>query len=132
MKFYIATRYSTDTLRKKAIALKKELEHNGHEMTYDWTSAPQLQPYAQHEAEAKKFAEIDVNAAMNADFFILLPCPNGTGMYVEYGAAIAHSIQYGGPKIFILGENKDCSMFNYHPSAHWVDSLEEILAFLEK
>lgn len=132
MKFYIATRYSTVRLRNKTITLRDELEKHGHEMTFDWTNTPSLRPYEENEVDAAKYAEIDIQAAVDADIFILLPCPDGTGMYVEYGAAIASHLLRGTPRIFILGDNKNCSMFNYHPAAEWVDSLEEILTLLDQ
>ncbi len=132
MKFYLATRFSDEPLRQKALALKAEFEAAGHTMTFDWMNGEDVKPYDADPTKTAHTAERAFNGAIEADFFVLLPHPEGTGMYVEYGAAVATYLKTGSPKIFILGDQKDCAMFNYHPAAIWVDSIEEILDSLEK
>ena len=127
MKFYIATRFSDEKFLNIALEIKKELEDKGHQITFNWMSGEDIKPYGINPEKTQKLAQMSLDGAVEADFFILIPEPNGTGMYVEFGAAIAQFEQTGKPKIFLLGEHKDCVLFNYHPAVVWKNTLEEII-----
>tara|TARA_B100000745_G_scaffold271879_1_gene199506 strand:- start:2312 stop:2701 length:390 start_codon:yes stop_codon:yes gene_type:complete len=126
MKFYIATRYSNEALRQKAIELKEKLEKQGHSKTLDWMSAPNLRPYAENSTDCTEVSKKLLEAVNEADVFVLIPDKNGTGMYVEYGAALQRLISSGSPQIYIVGEQKDCSIFNFHPAVRWIDDINNI------
>lgn len=107
--------------------MKQELESHGHEMTFDWMNGEDVRPYQDNQEMASKTAKMALDGAKEAELFILIAEPAGTGMYVEFGAAIAEQERTGIPKIFVLGDEKYCSMFNFHPAVTFADSLEEIL-----
>ena len=127
MKFYIATRFSNDTYRNQAIKLKETLEAAGHQMTFDWMNGDDLKPYTENATQTGRVAVEALDGARLADFFVLIAEPHGTGMYVEFGAALAACAERGTPKIFVLGDEKYCSMFNFHPHAQFVENVSEIL-----
>lgn len=110
-----------------ALDIKAKLEKQGHEMTFDWTNGTDIKPYNQNVAETQKLSDLALNGAIDADVFILIPEPGGTGMYVEYGAALAQFKMTQKPKIFLLGPHKEEVIFNFHPYAVWKETLEEIL-----
>ena len=130
MKFYIATRFSNELLKNKAIAIKNELEKLGHNMTFNWMSYPSLKPYDQNLVEASKIAKLDLEGVIDADFLILLPDSNGTGLYVEFGVAIAQCLMTKSPKIYLLSDSRKMLLFNYHPAVIWKKTLEEIISDL--
>jgi len=123
MKFYIATRVLNEHNRNLAIKLKAFLEKAGHSNTFDWMNYKEdIKPYLKNVEKASVFAKRDIDAVIEADFFIIIADPDGRGMYVELGAAIASR-----KKIFIIGEPKDSSVFNFYPGIKWVSDKEEIL-----
>lgn len=132
MKFYIATRYSDETYRQLAVEMKESLESQGHQMTFDWMNGENVKPYDENPALCNAIAKKALDGATEADFFICIAEPQGTGMYVEFGAAINSYEKTGSPKIFVMGEHKNCSLFSFHPAVQHINTLEEILAFLEK
>ena len=131
VKFYIATRYSNEKYRQLALQLKAELESHGHQMTFDWMNGENVKPYNDNPEKTTVVAKKALDGAKNADFFILIPEENGTGMYVEFGAAIAEFERTGAPKMFVMGEDKFSVLFNFHPACTFVDSLDEVLELLE-
>lgn len=96
-------------------------------MTFDWMNGPTLKPYLKNIEITREASEMALNGALAADVFILIPEPGGTGMYVEFGAALAKSLSKQGPKIYLLGPHKDYVLFNFHPSVVWKENVDEIL-----
>ncbi|MBI4895711.1 MAG: hypothetical protein HY831_04425, partial [Candidatus Aenigmarchaeota archaeon] len=82
-------------------------------------------PYKNSPDLAKQYAIDDTNGVLNCDVFILLTDPVGTGMYVEFGLALALSIRNKTPKIFVVGNHDNCS-FYYHPNVNIRSSMEEV------
>jgi len=128
MNFYIATRFSNEDFRQQALEIKDKLEAAGHKMTFDWMNGKTLKPYSENVEITREASQMALNGALEADLFILIPEPGGTGMYVEFGAALAKSLTDKNLRIYLLGPYKDYVLFNYHPSVVWKDSIEEILA----
>lgn len=128
MKIYIATRFN----RKKEVQqLAELLKDNGHQIIADWTKHPPIKPYQKNQSLSEKFSILAINGIKKSDIFILLSDQSGTGMYVELGAAITNYLQSGKPKIFVVGDYNDRSMFFYHPSVNRLSSIQELIKKLE-
>jgi len=123
MKFYIASRFG---LKEEVRVLYKTLEDKGHEIIADWTQHKTVKPYAENKELSRDYAIEDIKGTMNCDVFILISDEAGTGIYTELGAAIANNIKFGAPKIYVVGEHIDRSIFYYHPSVKQMSTTEEV------
>ena len=128
MKFYIAGRYSDEPSRLLIQDMTATLTKLGHECTFNWTQRADCKPYENNVELTRQSATFDANAVLECKLFIMVSHPEGTGMYVEYGIALAENLRTGMPKMYLTGDHKNCSLFNYHPNVLWRDSLEEIIA----
>lgn len=127
MKFYIAGRTSRISEIKSMVTKLKDL---GHEVTHDWTemeNADLPRPYNEHLELVRDFALKDIDGAKEADVFVILGDQSGTGMYVEFGAALAM-----GAKIYAVGEYNDITVFHFHPSVVRVATFEDVLNDLNR
>ncbi len=131
MKFYVAGRFSHEPSRLLIQEMIATLTQLGHECTFNWTTGPSCKPYEDNTALTQEMTVKAVNAVLDADLFIMVSHPEGTGMYVEYGIALGKQQKSGVPKMYLTGEYKNCSMFNYHPNVIWKNSLDEILKDLK-
>jgi hypothetical protein len=123
MKFYIAARWDK---RGKVKELYKSLEEKGHEITTDWTEHESIKPYDVNADKSRQHSLEDINGVITSDVFIIISSEAGTGMYAELGAAIAQNLSTGKPRIYVVGEHPDRSMFYYHPSAEIRNTVEEV------
>lgn len=123
MKFYIASRYSK---REYVNNIREMLNKKGHSMTFDWTKSDSFRPYGQNQENSKEVANKSLDGIKNSDIFILLTDEGGTDMYVELGIALVNFINKGNPKIYVLGEHLEKSIFYFHPSVNLIKSIEEI------
>ncbi len=90
----------------------KELNKRDHKMTFDWTKADYFdRPYTKHLADAAQLATTEIEAIAEAEFFIIVGDPGGTGMYVEMGAALANNVP-----IYAIGHHSDETIFHFHSS----------------
>ena len=105
----------------------RQMTELGHVCTFDWTTCPDIKPYENNSKLSALIATKAALAVQQADVFIIISHKEGTGMYVEYGIALAENLRTGVPKLYLLGQDKSCSIFNYHPNIIWKDTLEEIL-----
>jgi hypothetical protein len=127
MKFYIAAYVGE---KKRVTGIYKLLKKNGHQVTVEWTRG---KPIAIKNRDRKpqkiqKIAVRDIGGVFQCDVFVLLSEPvAGRAKYVELGAAIAHNLIKGRPKIYILGKKTNQSVFYYHPAVKRVTSFDEIL-----
>jgi len=123
MKFYIATRFER---REEVKQIIEKLAKKGHSASLDWTEHKPTKPYAQNKDLAKEYAIDDIKGVRNCDVFVLLTDEAGAGMYVELGAAMASNLEFGKPKIFVVGRH-DSSNFFYHPVVKRKETIEEVL-----
>ena len=124
MKFYIATRFG----RKKEVReIHITLLDKGHKFLSTWVEEGQIKPYNKHLVRARKRAIESINAAKDCDVFVLLSDKEGTGMYVELGIAIMSSLLKGRPKIYIIGNYPNRSMFFFHPIVKRRKNIEDVL-----
>ncbi len=123
MKFYIASRFARIPDVRK---ITETIEGMGHDVSFDWTQHKSLVPYKNNSVLAKEYAIVDVKGVLDCDVFILLTDIAGTGMYVEFGIALALNIKTGSPKIFVVGNHDNCS-FYYHPNVVLKNTVEEVL-----
>jgi hypothetical protein len=132
MKFYIAGRFSHEPSRLLIEEMIAALTELGHECTFNWTIGPTCKPYVDNVALNQKNVLKATKGALESELFIMVSHPEGTGMYVEYGLALAEHLRTGVPKMYLIGDYQNCSMFNYHPNVTWKNSLDEILEDLKK
>jgi hypothetical protein len=70
----------------------------------------------------------DLEGIRSADVFVLLASVgDGRAKYAELGAAIMSAVQNGRPRIYVLGDNPDHSVFFFHPTVVRVNSMEDML-----
>ena len=62
-----------------------------------------------------------LKAIKNCDVFILLTDRAGTGMYVEFGYALAHG------KKFLLWVSTLINQYFFHPKVRIINSIEDII-----
>ncbi len=129
MKIYIAARFGK---KQEVRNLYELLKERGHEITLDWTTHEFIKPFEDNQEIAEKYSVEDIEGVRNSDVFILLTDEAGTGMYVELGAAIFSNIEFGKPKIYVIGEYTSRSMFYFHPSVNRRKSIEEVLEEIER
>ena len=127
MKFYIAAYIRQ---KKRVRAIFSVLRKAGHEITVDWTNG-RVTSIPDRDKDPKRIREIavrDMNGVRNCDVFIILSTPvNGRAKYVELGAAISSFLDKGRPRVYVLGEKINQSVFYYHPAVKRVRSLAEII-----
>jgi len=127
MKFYVAA-YIREKKRVREII--RQIQKQGHKITVDWTSG-RVTSIPNRDKDQKRIREIavrDMKGVLNCDVFIILSTPvDGRAKYVELGAAISSFLEKGRPRIYVLGEKTDQSVFYYHPAVKRVRSLEDII-----
>jgi len=129
MKIYIASRFHKKEEVKK---LYKLFRDKGHKISSDWTLHKRIKPYKENQEMASKYAIEDVEGVKDSDIFIMISDNTGTGLYTELGVAIASCVEFGKPKIYIIGDYKDRFMFHFHPSINLKNNIEEVLKEIDK
>jgi len=124
MKAYIAARFNQ---KDQTLDIARKLKDRGYDFISDWTSHKSIKPYEQNSEMAQQYAIEDVDGTRNTDLFILISDEAGTGMYVELGAAIASNLMSGKPKIYVIGNQLDRSMFYFHPTVNRRNTIEDVL-----
>jgi hypothetical protein len=127
MKFYIAA-YVRE--KKRVADIYKQLKENGHRVTVEWTKGKPItiKNRDRKRQEIQKIAVRDIGGVLQSDVFVLLSEPvAGRAKYVELGAAIAHNLIKGRPKIYVLGKKTNQSVFYYHPAVKRITSFDEVL-----
>lgn len=97
------------------------IESRGHEITADWTKHKPLESYPDNAQISMEYAAEDLKGVRNCDAFIMVSDPEGTGIYIELGAAIAL-----GKKVFMIGPHTSHSVFFLLPQIKIVENLEEV------
>jgi hypothetical protein len=126
MKFFVTGRSSN---YERVIEAFDQIEAAGHEVTLRWTDLPMIKPYIKNPLEASKFAQQQIQAIIDTDVYILFAHTDGTGVFTEFGAALALLQKEGKPRVFAIGndEVRGAAMFHYHPQIEWRDSVAKIL-----
>jgi hypothetical protein len=128
MKFYIASRVKNKKLvgRIHKIILKK-----GHKFSSSWIEEKDIIPYEKNTKAASKRSQQCIKDSSSCDVFILISDISGAGMYTELGAALLHSTSSKKPKIYVIGEYINRSMFFFHPSIKRLETIEEVFEDLD-
>lgn len=109
------------------------VESAGHSVIHDWTRGPEatLTNYSSVPRVAAAIAEQDLSAALQADAVLLvLGATPGTGMFIEFGAALADAERRSGKHVAVIGDHPDQSVFYFHPAVRRCQSVGEWLASL--
>lgn len=89
MKCYIAARTAQEELVRE---MYKKIRQQGHEISYDWTHTTAImRPYAKHEDSVRAFAEEEIRGILDADIFIILSDPQGTGCILKWGQQLRNA-----------------------------------------
>lgn len=109
-------------------AIQASVQDRGHTITHDWTQEDlgSRTGLAAH-SYLRECAKADVEGVINADVIILLNNPNGFGLMVELGVAIAKNI----PVIVVAPELRDTPFFHL-PLVIAVDTPSEALKILDR
>lgn len=130
MKIFVAARFGQ---KEEVRALYEELGKRGHKITLDWTKHKPIKPYIDNQELSARYSNEDITGVFDCDIFILLADEAGTGMHIEFGAALITSIICGGePRIYVVGENNARSMFYFHPSIKRVENIEKLLKEIDE
>lgn len=128
MKFYIASRVKNKKLVKN---IHKKLTDCGHKVLSNWVDIKDIIPYEANVDASKRFAAKCIKNSSNCDVFVLVSDETGAGMYTELGAALLANIIYNKPKIYIIGDYLNRSMFFFHPKVRKFKSIDEVLEDLK-
>lgn len=129
MKFYIASRTKH---RKLVEEIRKQVVHKGHEFMSTWVDEGEIIPYEKNISASSKRAEQCVRDSSDCDVFVLISDDSGSGMYTEFGVVLLSNINSGKPKIYVIGDYINRSVFFFHPSVKRVSSIERIFKDIEK
>jgi len=116
-------------------SIYKMLQAYGHTISKDWTNHKSTSPKeSESDRElAEQYAKEDIQGVTEADVFILLTSETqGTGRYVELGAAIQSNLVSGRPQIYIINQKSKDPMFFYHPCVILKSSIEEVIEEIKK
>jgi len=127
MKFFVTGR-STSYERVKQTF--NTIEQAGQQVTLRWTDLPMIKPYNVNAHKAAEYSLQQIKGIEESDVFVIYAHTDGTGVFTEFGAALALSQFRGTPKIYAIGDDavKSAAMFHYHPLVIWKDSIEDILS----
>ena len=127
MRFYVAAFIGE---KERVRQIQHELRTLGHEISEDWTLYDGI-PIGERDRLPDKVGEIairDMRGVRNCEVFLLLSDPpDGRAKYVELGAAILSAIEHGRPRIYVLGEATNHSVFFYHPVVRRALTLQDVL-----
>src|SRR3989338_3621718 len=115
MKFYISAMVA---LAEEVREMYSILEERGHEIAFKWTEFENPKSYGENQDISARLSDQCIKGAVSSDVFILCSDDAGTGMYVEFGAAILAHLNDKKPLIYVIGDHHSRSMFNFHPSVH--------------
>ncbi len=129
MKFYISARTKEIKIVKD---IQRLLKNSGHDIILDWTTSNNLKPYRDNRQLSKEMAAQQIKAVLKSEVYLLISDLEGTGIHTELGSAIASNIFTGKPKIYVIGEHNDNSLFFFHPAVNRARSIADVLFNLEK
>jgi len=126
MKIFVTGRSSN---YERVIEAFDQIEAMGNEVAFRWTDLPMIKPYSENQEQAGKNAQNQIGGIIASDVFILFAHHDGTGVFAEFGAALALAELHGKPTIYAIGDEatKAAAMFHYHPLIKWHSSLEDVL-----
>lgn len=109
------------------------IEVLGHEVAFRWTDLPMIKPYLENQEQAGEYAVNQIGGIIESDVFILFAHKDGTGVFTEFGAALALDQLHGKPAIYAIGDEtvQAAAMFHYHPLIRWRTNLGEVLVELQ-
>lgn len=130
MKFFVTGRSTNYERVKQTFDLIEQL---GHAVILRWTDFPLIKPYNENITKAAEFSVQQINGIEKTDIFIIFAHNDGTGVFTEFGAALALAQLRGAPKIYAIGDDvvKSAAMFHYHPLVLWKGSIEEVFADID-
>ena len=126
MKAYVAAKFER---KAETLEAYEKLRKDGHTITADWTKHRAISPYEQNHETALEYTKEDAEGVMDCDVFIALGGSESlsTGVCAELGIAIAMNSMRGKPKIYLVGNLKEKTMFCHHPAVIVKKSIEEVL-----
>jgi hypothetical protein len=123
MKFYIAARTKH---RKLVEEIHNQIVSKRHDFMSTWVDEGEIIPYEKNISASSKRAEQCVKDSSDCDVFVLISDESGCGMYTEFGYALLSNVKSGKPKIYVVGDYLNRSVFFFHPSVKRVSRIEEV------
>jgi len=124
MKIYVAGKFEE---KEVVLDIYKRIEELGHEVSYNWTTHEDYEPYEENQETAAQYATNELEAIVQSDVLIYLAHERGTTLPMEFGAALAMAKIKGAPKIYVVGTWNTKSPWFFNPLVQRVDSVEEAL-----
>lgn len=124
--FYLAGRL--DTGEGQIGEFADELETRGHEVVEKWWEQGRLpKPYLDHPDTSSRAAKAMIDAAYSSDVFVLFPTNDILGAAVEFGAAIASTLNKPTKKVIVVDPYEvRQSVFYAHPAVIAVTGLSQV------
>lgn len=141
LKVYVAGRISRQAEVQTICAILKDA---GLSIIRDWTwtntikneqeaASFRKQAYSELNPKYHEEADSDLNAVLDADIFVILTDEQGSGMYVEMGAAFAGQKLTNKPqRLYAIGPHFDRMVFYQHHNIHRVNTIHEVIEDLKK
>ena len=134
MKFYFSAKWQ---LHETISQLQNCVVSQGHEIAADWTSRAYPRDYDKF-GKSSGFANEELEAILESDFFVHISDLGGKGKYVDLGIALAGNKINSKPKVFVIGNPANESQFYFHKGVNriittdYFSVLEEILDKIQK
>ena len=90
MKFFVTGRSNN---YERVIEAFDYIESKDHEVTLRWTDLPMIKPYAENHEKAAEYATQQIEGIIETDVYILFAHEDGTGVFTEFGAALALAVK---------------------------------------
>jgi nucleoside 2-deoxyribosyltransferase len=122
MRIYVASKFENKDAVREAM---QKVRERGHIVTHDWTNEDETQYVrvpARHDRYMRDCAQADVDGVRTAGLVIVLNHPQGKGMFVEMGIAIALGI----PVALIDADAARCIFFHL-PLVQRFESVDQAL-----
>jgi hypothetical protein len=123
IKFFVTGR---STNYERVADAFKRIKELGHEVTFEWTTLPMAKPYDENQERAAEYSLLGIQGVVDADVYIIFADKDGSGVFTEFGAALASYVIKQSPRIFAVGQDKRTAMFHYHPAVIWKATIEEV------
>jgi hypothetical protein len=128
MKIYVAGKFEN---KPRVQALQAQLMEMGHTISYDWTQHVGIKPYNENMAQARIYANNEIQAIKNSDVFIAFIDAKGTTLLLEIGAALMQHANTGKPKIYLIGALAKSSPWFFTDHINIKESPQEILTEID-
>ena len=116
----------------EAKAIIDAFETAGHTITFDWTCIDVIKPYLGNVEHNQPIARAMIDAAKEAEVFVLLWDENLLGALIELGAFMGKGSAHTERVAYIIGPRERFSIFDTLPQVRHCESIHEVLEELRQ